>query len=118
MQRLSLDLPLDRRGLTHEQQAKISRARDLLLVFLAYPGRVEPANDGSERLLCPAVVQREVTDGYHAMWAAEGEADIRTAVDTARLAVAGPFATILDIVRACTPTHITDMGNYANCIRA
>ena len=59
-----------------------------------------------------------MTDGYRAMWAAEGEADIRTVVDTARLSVAGPFATILNIVRACTPAYITDMGNYANCIRA
>jgi transposase len=40
-----------------------------------------------------------VTNGYRALWAAEGEADIRTVVDTARL---GPgtnaFKTILQTV--------------------
>ena len=46
--------------LTRELQAKISRARDQLLVFLAYPGRVEPTNNGCERSLRPAVVQRKV----------------------------------------------------------
>ena len=37
--------------LTRELQAKISRARDQLLVFLAYPGKVEPTNNGAEREL-------------------------------------------------------------------
>src|ERR1700710_1729529 len=54
--------------LTRELQAKISRARDQLLVFLAYPGKVEPTNNGSERLLRPAVVQRKMTNGYRPMW--------------------------------------------------
>ena len=58
-----------------------------------------PLNNGSERLLRPAVVQRKVTNGYRAMWAAEGEAAIRTVVDTARLTGAGRFATILNTVR-------------------
>jgi transposase len=47
------------------------------------------------------VVQRKVTNGYWAMWAAEGEAAIRTVVDTARLsAEATPFSTILKTVNA------------------
>ena len=86
--------------LTRELQAKISRARDQLLVFLAHPGRVEPTNNRSERLLRPAVVQRKMTNGYRAMWAASGEADIRTVVDTARLSGASPFATILKTIGA------------------
>ena len=86
--------------LTRELQAKISRARDQLLVFLAHPGRVEPTNNGSERLLRPAVVQRKMTNGYRAMWAASGEADIRTVLDTARLSGANPFATIFRTVGA------------------
>jgi transposase len=90
--------------LTRDLQAKISRARDQLLVFLAYPGRVEPTNNGSERLLRPAVVQRKVTNGYRAMWAAEGEAAIRTVVDTARLTGSSPFGTILKTVGA-EPRH-------------
>jgi transposase len=86
--------------LTRDLQAKISRARDQLLVFLAYPGKVEPTNNGSERLLRPAVVQRKVTNGYRAMWAAEGEAAIRTVVDTARLTGANPFGAILKTIDA------------------
>jgi hypothetical protein len=44
-----------------------------------------PFNNACERSLRPAVIQRKVTNGYRAMWAAEGEADVRTVVDTARL---------------------------------
>ena len=86
--------------LTRDLQAKIGRARHQLLVFLAHPGAVEPTNNGSERLLRPSVVQRKVTNGYRAMWAAEGEATIRTVVDTARLAGRSPFSTILTTVGA------------------
>ncbi|KQT86647.1 hypothetical protein ASG59_17345 [Methylobacterium sp. Leaf466] len=86
--------------LTRDLQAKIGRARHQLLVFLAHPGAVEPTNNGSERLLRPSVIQRKMTNGYRAMWAAEGEADIRTVVDTARLTGASPFGTILKTVGA------------------
>lgn len=86
--------------LTRELQAKIGRARDQLLVFLAHPGRVEVTNNACERALRPAVVQRKVTNGYRAMWAAKGEAAIRTVVDTARLTGGSPFATILKTVAA------------------
>jgi transposase len=86
--------------LTRDLQAKISRARDQLLVFLAYPGVVDVTNNGCERALRPAVVQRKVTNGYRAMWAAEGEAAIRTVVDTARLTGAGTFGTVLKTVSA------------------
>src|ERR1700712_213776 len=86
--------------LTRDLPAKISRPRDQRLVFLAYPGKVEPTNNGSERLLRPAVVQRKVTNGYRAMWAAEGEADIRTVVDTARLTGSSPFGAILKTIGA------------------
>lgn len=66
-------------------QHKFRRARDQLLTFALWPGMVEPTNNACERALRPAVIQRKVTNGYRAMWAAEGEADIRTVVDTARL---------------------------------
>ena len=45
-------------------------------------------------------MQRKVTNGYRAMWAAEGEAAIRTVVDTARLSGANPFGAILKTVGA------------------
>ena len=77
-------------------QAKVARARDQLLTFCDYPGEVDPTNNGSEQKLRPSVIQRKVTNGYRAMWAAEAEADVRTTVDTARLSGASPFQTILD----------------------
>ena len=76
-------------------QAKIRRARDQLLTFCDYPGQVDPTNNASERKLRPCVIQRKVTNGYRAMWAAQAEADVRTAVDTARLNGANPFNVIL-----------------------
>ena len=87
--------------LARDIQSKVRRARDQLLTFAHWPGLVDATNNACERALRPAVVQRKVTNGYRAMWAAEGEADIRTVVDTARL---GPgtnaFKTILQTVSA------------------
>src|SRR5215212_8198353 len=85
--------------LTRALQAKIGRARDQLLTFLAHPGRVAVTNNACERALRPAVIQRKVTNGYRALWAAQGEAAIRTVVGTARLtAGASVFATILTTI--------------------
>jgi transposase IS66 family protein len=82
-------------------QAKISRAREQLLTFLDHPRLVEATNNACERALRPAVVQRKVTNGYLVMGAAEGEAVIRTVVDTARLTPrATVFSTILATVSA------------------
>jgi len=82
-------------------QNKFRRAQDQILTFAAWPGQVEPTNNSCERALRPAVIQRKVTNGYRAMWAAEGEADIRTVVDTARLSPgANTFSTILRVVTA------------------
>jgi transposase len=87
--------------LARDIQNKFRRARDQLLTFALWPGMVEATNNACERALRPAVIQRKVTNGYRAMWAAEGEADIRTVVDTARLAPgANPFKTILQTVSA------------------
>ena len=81
--------------LAQQLQAKISRARDQLLTFCHYPGEVDPTNNTSERKLRPCVIQRKVTNGYRALWAAVAEADVRTTVDTARLKGANPFDVIL-----------------------
>jgi len=81
--------------LARDLQAKINRARSRLLTFCNYPGEVEPTNNGSERKLRPCVIQRKVTNGYRAMWAAKAEADVRTTVDTARLKSANPFDVIV-----------------------
>ncbi|MGF9758049.1 IS66 family transposase [Microvirga sp. 0TCS3.31] len=88
-------------ALARALQSKVRRARDQLLTFAHWPGMGDATNKACERALRPAVIQRKVTNGYRAMWAAEGEADIRTVVDTARL---GPgtnaFNTILQTVSA------------------
>jgi transposase len=82
-------------------QNKFRRARDQLLTFVAFPGAVEVTNNACERDLRPAVVQRKVTNGYRAMWAAQGEAAVRTVVDTARLSSGtSAFGTILKTVSA------------------
>jgi transposase len=82
-------------------QARMRRARDQLLTFVAVPGKVDVTNNVCERALRPAVVQRKVTNGYRAMWAAKGEADIRTVVATAALRTkATPFATLLATITA------------------
>jgi transposase len=87
--------------LARDLQSKVRRARHQLLTFAHWPGMVDATNNACERALRPAVIQRKVTNGYRAMWAAEGEADIRTVIDTARL---GPetnaFKTILQTVAA------------------
>ena len=63
--------------LTRALQAKIGRAREQLLTFLDHPGLVEATNNACERALRPAGIQRKVTNGYRAMWAAQGEAAVR-----------------------------------------
>jgi hypothetical protein len=45
-----------------------------------------------------AVIQGKVTSGYRAMGAVEYESAVRSAVDTARLADAGAFQTILQTI--------------------
>lgn len=84
--------------LARKLQAKISRARDQILTFCDYPGEVDATNNGSERKLRPCVIQRKVTNGYRAMWAAQAEADVRTTIDTARLKGRNPFDVILETI--------------------
>ena len=60
-------------------------AREQLLTFADWPRQVELTNNACERDLGPAVIQRKITNGYRAMWAVLGEADVKTVVATARL---------------------------------
>lgn len=84
--------------LAQKLQAKIGRARDQLLAFCDYPGEVDVTNNTSERKLRPWVIQRKVTNGYRAMWAAQAEANIRTTLDTARRKGANPFQLIASVL--------------------
>jgi transposase len=91
----STDCPLAR-----DLLGQIRRARDQLLTFCDFGGRVDATNNVSERALRPSVIQRKVTNGYRAKWAADAEAALRTTVDTARLSGSNPFQTILSVVSA------------------
>jgi transposase len=87
--------------LARDIQNRFRRARDQLLTFADWPGKVDATNNGCERDLRPCVIQRKVTNGYRAMWAAEGEADIRSVAATARLKPGtSVFSTILQTVTA------------------
>ena len=87
--------------LARDIQARFRRARDQLLTFAGRPGEVAATNNACERDLRSSVIQRKVTNGYRAMWAAQGEADIRTVVGTARLTPGTSiFGTILQTVSA------------------
>jgi transposase len=86
--------------LARELLGQIRRARDQLLTFCDFPGLVDATNNVSERALRPSVIQRKVTNGYRAKWAADAEADLRTTVDTARLTGINPYNTILGAVSA------------------
>ena len=86
--------------LARELLGQIRRARDQILTFCDFAGKVEATNNISERALRPSVIQRKVTNGYRAKWAADAEAALRTTVDTARLAGKTPFHTILGTITA------------------
>src|SRR5215212_4264413 len=88
-------------ALARALQDKLRRARDQLLTFVDWGGQVGATNNACERDLRPAVIQRKVTNGYRAMWAAQGEAAVRTVVDTARrMPGTSVFRTILSTVSA------------------
>ena len=86
--------------LAHELLGQIRRTRGQMLTFCDLPGKAAATNNVSERALRPSVIQRKVTNGYRAKWAADAEADLRTTVDTARLSGANLFQTILGTVSA------------------
>jgi len=79
---------------------KIANARDQLFTFIEAPDLVEPTNNACERALRPAVINRKVTNGFRSKWAAEADAAVRTAVDTACLKGINPYAEIRQILSA------------------
>jgi transposase len=89
------DCPLGR-----DLLGQIRRARDQILTFCDFAGKVDATNNVSERALRPSVIQRKVTNGYRAKWAADAEAALRSTVDTARLLGKQPFHTILGAISA------------------
>lgn len=71
-----------------------------MLTFCDFAGKVDATNNVSERVLRPSVIQRKVTNGYRAKWAADAEAVLLSTVDTARLTGSNPYQTILGAVSA------------------
>lgn len=65
-----------------------------MLTFLDAPDLVEPTNNGCERALRPAVINRKVTNGFRSGWGANADAALRTVIDTERLEGVGPFNAI------------------------
>ena len=89
------------RDLARDFQNRMRRARDQLLTFASFPGRVETHNNACERDLRPAVIQRKNTNGYGAMWSTKGEAAVRTVVATVRIITgADTFSTVLGTISA------------------
>ena len=86
--------------LARDLLGQIRRARDQMLTFCDFAGKVDPTNNVSERALRPSVIQRKVTNGYRAKWAADAEAALRSTVDTARINGKLPFQTILRAISA------------------
>ena len=70
------------------------------MTFRDFHGEVEPTNNGCERALWLAVIQRTVTNGFRAKWAADHDAAVRTTLDTAHRAGRERFQTILDTIAA------------------
>lgn len=86
--------------LARDLLGQIRRARDQILTFCDFDGKVDATNNVSERALRPSVIQRKVTNGYRAKWAADADAAMRSTVDTARIAGNQPFRTILGAISA------------------
>jgi transposase len=85
--------------LARDIQNKMRRARDQLLTFASFPGRVEEHNNACERDLRPAMIQRKNTNGYRAVWSAKSEAAVRTVVATTGLtAGVSNFQTVLGTI--------------------
>jgi len=79
---------------------KIANARDQLFTFIDAPDLVEPTNNACEQALRPSVINRKVTNGFTAEWAANNDAAIRTTVDTARLSGQNPYSIIRQTILA------------------
>ncbi len=85
---------------TRKVLRKFANARDQLMTFLDAPDLVEQTNNSCERALRPAVINRKVTNGFRAQWAAEADAAVRTVVDTASLIGTNPFTQIRQTLSA------------------
>ena len=78
-------------------QKRYRKHRQHLFVCLAR-GDVAATNNGAERALRPAVVHRNVTNGFRSQWGADAYAALLSITDTAKLHGRSPFLAILDLM--------------------
>ena len=78
-------------------QKRYRKHRQHLFVCLAR-GDVAATNTVAERALRPAVVHRNVTNGFRSQWGADAYAALLSITDTAKLHGRSPFLAILDLM--------------------
>jgi len=93
---------------THEAGVKLQRVikRSRRHMFIFVTNRDLPAtNNGSERVLRPAVTFRKITNGFRTEWGARLYADIRSVVETGRRRTIGALEAIrLTLAGTALPT--------------
>jgi transposase len=78
-------------------QKRYRKHREHLFVCLARAD-VPATNNVAERALRPAVIHRNVTNGFRSQWGADGYAALLSITDTAKLHGHSPFRAILDLM--------------------
>jgi transposase len=108
-------------GVTRALLRKIANGRDQLLTFFDAPDLLQPTNNDCEHPLRPAVINRNVTNGFRSNWAAQTDADLRTAIDTERLTGLSPYHAIRNTItpsqtlRGWVITTATRLSNSSWC---
>ena len=85
------------KGPARTLQKRYHKHRQHLFVCLARTD-VPATNNVAERALRPAVVHRNVTNGFRSQWGADGYAALLSITDTAKLHGQSPFLAILDLL--------------------
>ena len=85
------------KGPVRTLQKRYRKHRQHLFVCLAR-GDVPATNNVAERALRPAVVHRNVTNGFRSQWGADAYAALLSITDTAKLHGRSPFLAILDLM--------------------
>jgi transposase len=86
-----------RQGPARTLQKRYRKHRQHLFVCLARAD-VPATNTVAERALRPAVIHRNVTNGFRSQWGADGYAALLSITDTAKLHGHSPFLAILDLM--------------------
>jgi transposase len=85
------------KGPARTLQQRYRKHRQHLFVCLARAD-VPATNNVAERALRPAVIHRNVTNGFRSQWGADAYAALLSITDTAKLHGQSPFLAILDLI--------------------